>query len=134
MLIVKLKFVLILSSIFLFACDPAKILVLNIESKHGKAIILYTNNRFESINSKRVNEQIIVEQKSNEYFTRVDTTIYFGIGGWDEDYSLPKLCEGIDSIVITSETKVIIKDKNELFDYLKKRRSGIAKSILTIKI
>ena len=121
---------LILTTIFFVSCDPAKLLVIRAENKNTSSVTVYTNNKIVPFGNKDDNTKFTIQVPFNDTTSK---SFNYGIGNWSND-AIKDLSTNIDSIIITnSADKLVLVNKSEIENYLKKHRSGYAGSILTIE-
>lgn len=113
----------------LAGCDPAKLLVVEAERK-GTSVTLYLSKGVVPQASIKDSDTTFIRVPSNDILKK---KYHFGLGGWS-DTSVGQFASGIDSIVIENgKSQILLRDRLEIESFLKKRRSGYAKAVLTIK-
>jgi len=127
---ITLKTILIFTIIFFASCDPAKILVIKADKKSNLSVTVYTNKKIipfgDNNDSTKFTFQVPLNGTTIQAFN-------YGIGNWSND-AIRNLSKNIDSIIINNSTsKVVLVNKLEIENYLKKHRSGYAGSVLTIE-
>ncbi|WP_153799747.1 hypothetical protein [Foetidibacter luteolus] len=121
---------LLLTSLLLVSCDPAKLLVIKADSKSGSSVTVYTNNKIIPFGNKHDSTKMIIQVPLNDTTNKI---FNFGIGNWPND-AIIDLAKNIDSIIFRGSTgKQALINKSELEVYLKKHRGGYAGSRLTIE-
>lgn len=118
------KIVLIFISILFVSCDiPGRITIKN--KSNGKAVY-----RYEIIQEPDSLKIQTFELKSNS-----ETNIMFGFGHFWTNERITQYLLPINEIeIISSSDTIVLTDKNEMFDFFKKRRRGLFKSTIKIKI
>ena len=126
----KTVILLIPTTILFASCDPAKLLVIRVDNKNNLSVIVYTNNKIVPFSNKDDNTKLTIQVPFND---TTNKTFNYGIGNWSND-AIKDLSTNIDSITINNSTnKLVLINKSDIENYLKKHRSGYAGSILTIE-
>lgn len=120
-----MKYPIYIVLLFLVSCDiPGRIEIIN---KTG-ASVLYRYEETTSTGEKRVID-IMFNGKKN------DATILFGFGQFWTDARIEEYAQGIETIkIITASDTSTMKDQEEIFKFLRNRRSGIFKQVIKIVI
>lgn len=80
------------------------------------------------------NGKTIISIPSNDKIPKYDTNFSYGLGTWRENPEIAFFATNIDSIIIKNSTNAqILKDKEDIKQYLLKHRSGLYKSAITIE-
>lgn len=117
------------TTLFLASCDPIKRLVIK-AGNSNTFVAVYTNKKILPCGNREDNSKIIIQVPYNDTTRK---TFNYGIGYWPGD-AITNLAANIDSIVIKNTNgKVVLIGKTDIERYLKKHRSGYARSVLTIE-
>jgi len=132
MSISKLFFITFLFIIF-SSCDPARTLVVKVADKPNLSVSIFGNKTMLPFANEDETEKVIIRIPSELNSKKLDTTFYYGMGGWKIKGVLPEFVSHIDSIIIRKSTgKVILNNKKEILSYLQAHQTGYLGSLLTI--
>jgi hypothetical protein len=117
----------------LASCDPARMIIL--KNKTGKPACIRWTIRADSTSTNDEQEFRTVTFDLGTSKSDRKKTITFGFGNWPADEIERFVNEDIQSIEIESvHEKRILTDKSKLKNYLLKRRHGLFKNFITIKL
>lgn len=110
----------------LSGCDvPGKIVVSNTSA--GK--IFYREERIIDDSVRTTAFELASQPPGNETMT------FFAYGHFWTDETIRKYAASVNRIELISSTDtLVLTDKNKMFEFLKSRRRGIFKQVITIKI
>lgn len=132
-MIIKAKSYIILVSLLFIGCDPAKILIIKTSGAPNVYVTVYANKSILPENRENLEEKIVIHFPTSSYPPKNDTAFFYGLGNWPKQF-IPNFAVNIDSIIISnSSDKIILTNKDDINKYLIKKRSGYAKSKLTIE-
>jgi hypothetical protein len=125
--------------VFLFftiqSCDPAHSLVVEASNLNNASVTIHTNSNImgiTGIGSVAGKTNIIVPDPSDTS-DQFKKTFYYGLGTWYDSH-LKDFASKIDSIVFVNEhRRMTISGTMNIYDYLRKHRSGMLKTKLKIK-
>ena len=117
----------------LTSCDPARMIIL--KNKTGKPAYIRWTIRADSTSTNGEQEFRKVTFDLGTSKSDREKTITFGFGNWPADEIERFVNEDIQSIEIESvHEKRTMTDKSEMKGYLLKRRHGLFKNFITIKL
>lgn len=128
----KTKFLLFLFVAAIFVCcDPIQVLIIKTRANKNESITLYADDISDL--RKTSKEKVVIKVPYIDSISKNEKIFRYGVGGWSE-YEMNLLIQKIDSIIIIKEREErIIKEPDSIKNFLMKRRSGWAESILTIE-
>lgn len=120
--------------ISLWACDPAKVLIISASNKPNTSVSIYANKAlFHKYQSNGPDKIKLVIPSPNTPEHR-DTMFLYGIGTWYGDEFMANFAKDIDSIIIVNtKNTLVLNTQKDIIAYLLKHRHGFAKSRLTIR-
>ena len=116
----------------LSGCDPAKIITTkNLTNDKVETIWIYRDAFLTgSENSFLMRDTVLMTLNENERRKKM----YFGIGGWS-DNALNELLTNIESLEVRGvEMKTKLRGKEEVKQFLMKRRKGLFKNRIIVEI
>lgn len=118
------------TSILLASCDPAKLLVIKTSNKSNASVTVYANRQIIPSANKGDKSKLVIQVPFNDTASK---KFSYGIGNWPLE-AIDALATNIDSIEINNTiNKVVLANKADILNYLKKHRGGYAGSVLTIE-
>lgn len=121
-------------AISLWACDPAKVLMISSSNKPNTSVSIYANKvlfpRYKANGPDKI-KLVIPSPNTPEHR---DTMFLYGIGTWYGDEYMANFAKDIDSIIIVNtKNTLVLNTQKDIITYLLKHRHGFAKSRLTIR-
>jgi hypothetical protein len=131
--------VLSVGMVFLFftiqSCDPAHRLVVEASKMNHASVTIHTNDNImgiAGIGSVAEKNNITVPDHSDT-LDQFKKTFFYGLGTWYDSH-LKDFASKIDSIVFMNEhRRMTISGTTNIYDYLRKHRSGMLKTKLKVK-
>lgn len=129
-----MRFIVMACVVFVFtACDPAKLLVVQVPENSSNSVTVYSNQKTLPLYYGNPDEKITLKVPYFDSAMQYKHVFFYGQGGWSDE-AVKQLSENIDSIAIRgSKGNMLIKTKPEIQAYLKKHQSGFADHIITIE-
>ena len=116
--------------LLLSACDPGRVLVIRADTKNNTSVTVYTNKKIIPFSNKDDSSKFVIHVPHNDTTEKI---FNYGLGNWPND-AIVDLTTIIDSVIIQNHTnKLVLVNKADIHAYLRKHRSGYAKSVLTIE-
>jgi hypothetical protein len=128
----KKLILIIVATLGLASCDPAKILVIKSRPNSNASIVLYGNRKINPLlnDSASIEKKIIIQVPTAD--GKNEIKFNYGIGIWSNG-PISNLSAAIDSIIITGKLKkTILKNQDSIKQYFINHRSGYGGSKLTI--
>src|SRR4051812_23927830 len=120
-------FFLFLVTLFISGCDPLREFVINTSGKPNNSITISCNTSLYDY-AGNTNELTIHLPAG----AKKDTAFNYGIGVWTYENTV-ELINKIDSIeIVNGKEKLLLKTKQEKYDYLWKHRRGFGGSAIEI--
>jgi hypothetical protein len=127
-----IRLCILLFVVSLVSCDPARILLVRCPSKPGSSVELYARKGIlgswpQQDSLEKVTLQLPFSAAGK------DTSFLYGVGTWTDE-RIANFAAHTDSIVLTnSKGRQVYNSREAIIQYLRKNRTGAAKSLLTIE-
>ena len=120
-------------AVTIVSCDPFRILVIKAADKPNVSISIFANENILPYNTGR--GKIAIEIPTKGQATKFDTSFFYGLGLWRKSSEIDSFTNNIDSIIIKNSTSTeVLKNPNEIKQYLLKHRSGMyGSAVLTLE-